>query len=337
MSLKQAIEKLTQQQDLTADECKSALDEMLQEDANALQSAAFLTLLRAKKETPEELFGFVLSLKEKMTALPIKMPALDIVGTGGDAANTINISTGSAIIAASCGVKVVKHGNRAVSSLAGSADVLEALGVKIDTTPENVKRCVEEVGIGFCFSPNYHPAMLKMRQLRKTLGVPTTFNILGPLLNPASPSHLVLGVMDEALLPLIAGVLQKSGVEKALVVHGCGLDEISCVGPAKVIEITAGQMLQRTINPVDYGFARCDLADLKGGHAEHNAAVLTEIFLGKASNAMTDTLILNAAIALWVCNLSSSIEEAVSLVKQNLNSGAPLALLNRWKECSHDQ
>src|SRR5579871_5347550 len=165
MTLKTCIEKLMNHQNLTASECKEALDEMLSDECNVLQSAAFLVLLRTKKETPEELFGMLSSLKEKMNVFSVPYKILDIVGTGGDAANTINISTGSAILAASCGVKIVKHGNRAVSSLAGSADVLEALGININASVETIRRCVEEVGIGFCFFTNFHPAMLKVRNL----------------------------------------------------------------------------------------------------------------------------------------------------------------------------
>lgn len=336
MTLNKAIETLTRHENLTADACKAALNEMLSEDANALQSAAFLALLRAKKETSEELFGLVAGLKEKMKTFSLPYKVLDIVGTGGDAAHTINISTGSAIIAASCGVKIVKHGNRAVSSLAGSADVLEALGVDIHASPEKIRQCVEAVGIGFCFSPNFHPAMLKMRELRKTLGIPTTFNLLGPLLNPANPNYLILGVMDPTLLPLMAGALRKLGVEKALVVHGCQLDEISCVGEAEVFETEGETILKTHIDPQAYGFARCAVSDLRGGDAKENADILRNIFSGTHSGPMTDTLILNAAVAVWLYGLAPSIEIAVRQVKQNVHSGAPLALLKKWVAYSHD-
>ena len=336
MSLeKESIEKLMKQLNLDSNACQDALFEMLNPEANPLQAAAFLVLLRAKNETPEEL-ALVHALKQKMVAVPTEHKVLDIVGTGGDGANTINISTGSAILAASCGIKVAKNGNRAVSSLAGSADVLEALGVVIDLSPEKISKSIDEIGIGFCFAPNFHPAMRQLRDLRKQLNVPTTFNLLGPLLNPTNPAHYLLGVFDEALLPLMSESLQAMGTERSLVVHGNGLDELSCVGPATIYEITPAEIKKSVIDPQKFGLARCQVADLQGSDAQTNAQLLLDAFSKQTNKAIADTLILNAATSLFVYGLHSSMNEAITHAKDNLHNGAALKLLKNWIEFSHD-
>lgn len=338
MTLRQSIEKLMQQQPLDSEACQHALNEMLMPNANALQTAAFLVLLRSKSETPEELASFVAALKQRMIPVHTRHPVLDIVGTGGDGANTVNISTGSAILAASCGVKIAKHGNRAVSSLAGSADVLEALGVAIDLSPEKVSRCIDEVGIGFCFSPAFHPAIRELRVLRKELNVPTTFNLLGPLLNPANPSYFLIGVFNESLLPLFANALKQLSVERALVAHGSGLDEISCVGSAKIMEVNKTKITANNIDPQTFGMKRCALTDLQGGDAVHNAQILLAVFSGhhQQYQAIADTFILNAAVALYLYGAYPSIAEAIPHAAENLGNGAALQQLKHWIECSHD-
>lgn len=335
MMLKNCVEKLMKQQDIDAISCQSALDEMLGASANSLQTAAFLVLLRTKRETPEELAAIIASLKKKMVVVPTQHKVLDIVGTGGDRANTVNISTGGAILAASCGVKIAKHGNRAVSSLAGSADVLEALGVEINLTPEKISDCIDKIGIGFCFSPNFHPAMQRLRLLRKLLNVPTTFNILGPLLNPANPAHYILGIFDESLMPLIAESLRQTGVDRSIVVHGSGLDEISCVGTMRIIEITKNKIVESSIDPEKIGLSRCSIADLQGSDAKTNAQILLDAFSGK-KGAVADTFILNAAVAMWLYGLYPTIRDALSHAKDNLYGGVALSLLKNWMEFSHD-
>lgn len=338
MILKNSIEKLIRRENLDNIACQNVLDEILTANANPLQTAAFLVLLRSKSETAEELAGMVAALKQKMIAVPTTHKVLDIVGTGGDGANTINISTGSSILAASCGIKIAKHGNRAVSSLAGSADVLEALGVAIELTPEKISASIDEIGIGFCFSPNFHPAMREIRALRKELNVPTTFNLLGPLLNPANPSHLLLGVLNESLLPLMAETLKQMSTARSIVVHGCGLDEISCAGTARVVEITNTDLKASMIDPTDLGFTPCSVLDLKGGDAYTNSQILVEVFSGKSKKyrAIADTLILNAAVALYLYGRYPSIAEAIPHAKQNLLDGSAMTLLNNWIEFSHD-
>jgi anthranilate phosphoribosyltransferase len=340
MLLKTSIEKLMQGQNLDSQTCRQALTEMMATDANPLQTAAFLVLLRSKTETPEELSGMVAALKAKMITIDTPHRLLDIVGTGGDGAHTINISTGSAILAASCGVKIAKHGNRAVTSLAGSADVLEALGVNIHLSPEKIAAGIEEIGIGFCFSPNFHPAIRELRQLRRDLNVPTTFNILGPLLNPANPAHFLMGVYHESLMAPMAQTLKQMGVQRSIVAHGIGLDEISCAGPVRVLEISGAEIHESIIDAEKYGLGRCHLTDLQGGNAHDNAEKLLEVFSGQyshpAAKAIADTLILNAAVALYLYGLHSSIAEAIRHAQESLFSARALILLKKWIAFTHD-
>ncbi len=312
---------------------------ILHEDANSLQTAACLALLRAKPETPDELMGMVSVLQHNMIPLHTPHRVLDIVGTGGDCRNTVNISTGSAILAASCGIKVIKHGNRAVSSMAGSADVLEAFGIAIGLPPEKIVKCLEACNIGFCFAPDFHPALRQLRALRQQLGIPTTLNLLGPLLNPARPDHVLLGVYRDELLEPMAGALQKPGTLRSMVVHGCDLDELSCAGVARVIEVTPNGMHEYCINPVALGLSPCTVLDLQGGHARDNARLLLEVFSRGNSTrhrAIADTLVLNAGVALYLYGLHASIEEGIAHAQDNLMHGAVMALLDKWVEYSND-
>src|SRR3989338_2316057 len=280
MILKSSIEKLMRGEHLQGMVCRQVLDEMLDPAVNPLQIAAFLVLLRAKQETADELSAIVNALRDKMIVVPTTHTVLDIVGTGGDGLNTVNLSTGSALLAASCGIKVAKHGNRSISSQTGSADVLEALGVNIQLTPQKISQSIDQIGIGFCYSPHFHSMTQALKYLRKELNVPTTFNLLGPLLNPAHAAHLVLGVLDEALLPIMADVLIQTEHSRSVVVHSMGLDEISCVGPTKVIEINGKEKLEYVIDPLSFGLSCCNIADLRGGHANRNAQILLEVFKG---------------------------------------------------------
>ena len=225
---------------------------------------ALLVLLSSKPETTEELKGMLLALQHKMKPVQTSHRVLDIVGTGGDGVGTVNISTGSAILAASCGVKIAKHGNRAVSSQSGSADVLEALGVNIQLSPESVSACIDKLGIGFCFAPNFHPAMAKFRSIRQKLGVPSTFNLMGPLLNPARASHFLLGVSSERLLPLMADLLAQLGVGKSMVVYGNGLDEMSSLGKANLIEVLQKDANFWRLTQKEWGFPFARWLILKG-------------------------------------------------------------------------
>ena len=336
MSLKYGIEKLMRGENLSSVDCEQALNEMFSKNANPLQMSAFLVLLHSKKETAEELSVIVKKMRQHMISVDVQTPVLDIVGTGGDKLNTVNISTGAAMLAASCGIKVAKHGSTASSSLAGSADVLQVLGVNIHATPAKIARSINEINIGFCFAPNFHPLIQSLRQFRKQLNVPTTFNILGTLLNPAHAAHYILGVYNESLMPVMAEVLLQSGCDRSMVVHSSGMDEINCVGPAKIIEISKGKMTERILDPLEFGFPRCSIADLQGGDAKMNAALLMDTFRGK-NTAIGNTLILNAAVALYIYGMTSSIEMGVSQAKENLHNGAVINLLNNWVELSNEQ
>lgn len=328
--LKGYLERLILGQDLTAEESEQAMDRIIDDAESLCQIAAFLVLLRAKHETPDEIFGIIKALQKHMQKIFFDFPVLDIVGTGGDRANTVNISTGAGILAASCGVKMVKHGNRSVSSQCGSADVLEELGIKINMEANNVIKSVIETGFGFCFAPNFHPAFKKINPIRKELVIPTCFNILGPLLNPAQAKYLMIGVFDENLLNLMAEVLIKLKVEHALVFHTNGTDELSCIGPAQVIEITGSEKQNYILDPQHFGFAKCKLQDLQGGSAQHNAKLLVEVFAGK-ENPLADTLIFNAAVALYVYGRADSIEKAIPIVKENIKNNNAMFMLNRIK------
>lgn len=328
--LKKLIEKLIAKQDLTAKECALTIEEILREDHlySNEQIAAFLVLLRAKSETAEEILGIVTAMRAHMLKVNTAFPVLDIVGTGGDYANTINISIGASILAASCGVKVAKHGNRAVSSKCGSADVLETLGVKLALTPEKVTDCIGKIGIGFCFAPIFHPAFKKIKVIRKALGIPTCFNLLGPLLNPASAEYLIIGVFAQNLVDLISEVLLKLKITRALVFHGVGIDELSCIGTTQAIEIISGSKKYLIIDPQKLGFAKCRLEDLQGGDPQLNAQLLNQVFAGQPS-AIADTLILNAAVALYIYGKTKSIAEAIPIIKENIaNANAKKTLKN---------
>jgi anthranilate phosphoribosyltransferase len=337
--LKQAIEKLIRRENLSKDECLKIIEMMLQSN-NTAQIAAFLVALRCKNVTAEELSGMVNAFQQRMIRVPHSHQVLDIVGTGGDGANTVNISTGSAILAASCGVKIIKHGNRAVSSACGSADVLEALGVVISQTPEKISNGLNTLGIGFCFAPNFHPALRQLSGLRRELNIPTVFNFLGPLLNPASPAHLLLGVHDASLMPLMAEYLKQNLKGKCLVVHAHGLDEISAVGVAHVLEISPAEIKEYAMDPAQFGLSYCKKEDLQGGSAQTNAQILLECFSpqkNRKNSGLDTTLILNAATALYLYGKYSSIGEAISEARENLTNGSAMKLLQNWIEFSHDQ
>ncbi len=336
MMLKISIEKLMRGENLKDILCQQTLDEILDPSVNPLQIAAFLVLLRKKEETADELSAIVTALRDKMIVVPTDHTVLDIVGTGGDGMNSVNISTGSALLAASCGIKVAKHGNRSVSSQTGSADVLEALGVNIHLSPDKIGQSIDQIGIGFCYSPYFHPMTAALRSLRKELNIPTTFNLIGPLLNPAKAKHIILGVLNERLLPIMADVLNQTNHGRSVVTHSMGLDEISCVGPTKILEINGKEKREYVITPSDFDLLYCSLSDLQGGDAKMNAKILLETFKGKRG-PVADTLILNAAVALYIYGLHSSIDEAVINASEHLYNGSVLTLLNKWIEFSYEK
>ncbi|MDP9434710.1 MAG: anthranilate phosphoribosyltransferase, partial [Actinomycetota bacterium] len=278
---------------LTQGETAWAMREIMTGEAAPAQLAAFLVALRAKGETPEEVAGLVDVMLEQAAQVNVPVRAVDTCGTGGDRAGTVNISTMAALVVAGAGVPVVKHGNRAASSASGSADLLEALGVVVDLPPSAVAPCVERTGIAFCFAPVFHPGMRHAAPTRRELGVPTVFNVLGPLSNPARPAAQAVGVSDLRLAPIMARVLAARGVD-ALVFRGeDGLDELTTTGPSRVWVVASGEVAEERFAPGDVGLPTASLADLRGGDAAHNAAVAREVLSGR-SGPVRDAVLLNA-------------------------------------------
>lgn len=317
---------------LSADEAQGVLDQVLAGEATAAQTAALLTALRCKGESVEEMTGLVRSLLAHAEPLMVPGDLLDVVGTGGDRLRSINVSTIAACIAAGAGARVCKHGNRAASSSVGTADVLEALGVALELGPEGVARCIEEVGLGFCFAQRFHPAMRFVGPIRAELGVPTVFNFLGPLANPARAAYQLVGVSDPTMAAKMAGVLGANGSRRAMVVHADdGLDELSVTSSSTVLELTGdgqGVFEIRTwrLDPTTLGFARSSIEDLRGGDAAFNAEVIRRVLDGERG-ARRDIAVLNAAAALVVVGRASNLSEGVEQACQSVDTGRAAAAL----------
>jgi len=303
------------------------MEEIMSGEATPAQFGAFVTALRLKGETVEEIAGLATVMRAKATRVEVEGPLLDTCGTGGDASATFNISTAAAFVAAAAGLRVAKHGNRAMSSRCGSADVLEALGVAIDLDAEGVRRCLEEVGMGFMFAPLFHPAMKHAAAPRREIGIRTVFNILGPLTNPASATAQVLGVAEASLTAKMAEVLKHLGCRHALVVHGeDGLDEVSLGAPTAVCELKEGVIASYHVSPGDFGLPTASREELKGGSAEENAAILREVLAGR-EGPRRDAVLLNAAAALVAGDKADTMLGALSLAAAAVDSGAALGKL----------
>lgn len=319
------LQKLVQYENLNALECADVLNHMLKQN-NVEQTAAALALMRARGETAGEIAGFARAMRQHQHSVDTHAPVLDIVGTGGDGANTANISTAACLLAASCGVPVLKHGSRAVTSQTGSADVIEALGIPMEELPGKVGQLLEKKSFAFCLAQYFHPALLSLRPLRKNLKIPTLFNIVGPLLNPGQAAHMILGVYDPGLMPLIADTLVELNIEHALVVHGNGLDELNCLGPCQVIEIHRGTQQYYLLDPVSLGLPYCQLSDLVGGNAKHNADLIEQVLTGREGH-LSNTIILNAAAGVYVYGKVQTLAQGISLVHENILNGRAMQLL----------
>ncbi len=320
---------------LTRQEAASAFDSMMSGEATPSQMGGLLMALRVRGETVDEITGAVSAMRAKM--LPVKAPAdaIDIVGTGGDGSGSVNVSTCAAFIAAGTGVPVAKHGNRALSSKSGAADVLAALGVKIELAPKQISRCIQEAGIGFMFAPSHHPAMKNVNPTRVELATRTIFNLLGPLSNPAGVKRQKIGVFSRQWVQPLAEVLRNLGSESIWVVHGSdGLDEVTLTGPTFVAALENGKIRSFEITPEDAGLPRADAAALKGGDANANAESLRGVLAGKPS-AYRDVALLNAAAALVVAGKAKDLKDGVAQGKQALDSGAAAQRLQKLIQISN--
>ncbi len=320
---------------LTRDEAAHAFDKMMSGEATPAQMGGLLMALRIRGETVDEITGAVTTMRSKMLRVDAPANAIDVVGTGGDAAGSYNISTCAAFIVAGAGIPVAKHGNRALSSKSGAADVLGALGVKIELSPDEIARCVREAGIGFMFAPAHHPAMKHVGSTRVELGTRTIFNLLGPLSNPAGVKRQMVGVFARPWIEPLAHVLAALGTERAWVVHGSdGLDEITTSGPTFVASLEAGKVTSFEVTPEDAGLKRATTADLKGADAGHNAEALRGVLAGKPG-PFRDVAILNAAAALVVAGKAKDIKEGAKLAAQSIDSGEAKKRLDKLVSVSN--
>jgi anthranilate phosphoribosyltransferase len=328
--MKKYLLKLMNGQDLTESEMIEVMDNIMSGNVTEAQIASFLTALKIKGEVVSEIVGGAKILRQKAEKVDLSAYyTVDTCGTGGDKSGTYNISTAVAIVVAASGLKVVKHGNRSVSSKCGSADVLETLGIKIDLQPEKVKKCVEEIGIGFFYAPVFHNAMRYVGKTRKEMGVSTIFNILGPLANPASANAQVLGVFDEKLTEIMAEVLKNLRVKRALVVHGKdGLDEFSITVETKVTELKDNKLKSYIVKPQDFGLESADIKEVIGGDSKENANIIIDIFNGK-KGPKRDILVLNAGAALYVGEKVDSITEGIKLASKLIDEGK---VINKLEE-----
>lgn len=331
--LKPLIAKAVEGEHLTQEEARRAVDIIMSDRATNAQTAALLTAMRMNIENADEITGCAMGMREKMTTVPHEQEVLEIVGTGGDLANSFNISTTSGFVIAACGQAVAKHGNRSVSSKSGAADVLEVLGVKIASTPEKASACIDETGISFLFAQSYHKAMKFVGPVRAQIGIRTVFNILGPLANPANAEYMVVGVYEDRLLELVANVLKNLGVKRALVIRGSdGLDEFSISAHTNVFEIRNGEITSYEVTPESVGLKRATKAEIVGGTAAENAEITRGILSGKITGAKRDIVLLNSGAALYTCGKAESIAEGIKMAAEAIDSGAAMEKLNAMIE-----
>ena len=332
--IREAIDIVVSGHSLTREQATEVMQEIMEGEATPAQLGAFLTALRLKGESTEEIAGMAAVMREKALRVNAPGPLLDVVGTGGDGKNTFNISTASAFVAAACGARVAKHGNRAASSSCGAADVLEALGVKIELSPEGVAQCIDQAGMGFMLAQAFHPSMRYAAPVRREIGIRTIFNILGPLTNPARAQCMLLGVAYQQLGGLMAEALSLLDIQHALVVHGeDGMDEITLSGASTVWEVKEGAVNQWTINVGDTGLSRATTEELKGGSADENAAAMRRLFQGEGG-PLRDAVLINSGAALLAADRAGSLEEGITMAAQAIDSGEALARIDKLVEVS---
>jgi len=328
--IQRAVAKLLDGHHLSREDAREVMGSIMRGEATPAQIAGFLIALRAKGETVDEIAGCAEAMREHMLPVrPRRNDLVDTAGTGGDGAKTINISTAAALVAAAAGAGVAKHGNRAVSSASGSADVLEALGFDLELSPERVARSIDELGFGFLFAPTHHPAMRHAAPVRRELAARTVFNVLGPLTNPAGARAQVVGVYAPELVRTIAEVLAQLGARRAFVVHGAGgIDELSPAGPNFVCEVVGGGVRVRNIDPVEFGIERCDPGELRGGSPEENAAAIRAVFAGE-NGGRRSAILLNAAGAIAAGGHAEDLREGLELAREAVDSGAATERLDQ--------
>lgn len=334
--LKNLLKRLLLRGDLSAEEMAQAVGHMIDGQASPVQVAAFLVALRSKGETVDEIEGAARAMRARMTAVQVsRSPLIDTCGTGGDGAGTFNISTAVALLVAAAGVGVAKHGNRAVSSRSGSADILAELGINLQASPDTMARCIEEVGVGFLFAPTLHPAMRHAAPIRQELGVRTVFNLLGPLTNPAGAPLQLMGVFDRSLIAPLAEVLGRLGSQRAWVVHGAdGLDEITVCHETYIAEWDGQRVRQWTLTPEEVGLPRHAPEGLRGGTPAENASILRELFSGQRPGAIEDAVALNAGAALVLAGAASSVQEGLAQARELMRSGEAAQIIERLASAS---
>lgn len=324
--------------DLSADQCGAAMSSILAGDATESQISGFLVALRAKGETSVELGGMLAVAMAEASIVPLtddeRAACVDVVGTGGDGSHSINVSTMAAIVTAGAGAPVCKHGNRSASSKCGTADVFEMLGVKIEQTGEGVARCVREANIGFCLAPMFHPAFRFAGPPRREMGIPTAFNLLGPMANPGRVRRQLIGVADGAFAGAMIEALQQQGLSNAWVVHGGGLDELTTTGPSTVVALNDGEVSEFSIDPADYGLARATADDLRGGEPEENAEAVRRVLAGDLG-PHRDIVVLNAGAALVVAGHADDLSAGIAAACASIDDGRAASTLERLAETSH--
>jgi anthranilate phosphoribosyltransferase len=336
-TITQYLEILLEGKDLTFDQAKTLQDTIFEGQVTEVQIAAFLAMMRMKRATSAEIAGLAQSLRDH--AVPVKVEIdnmIDTCGTGGAIVKTFNVSTTAALVAAGAGAYVAKHGNRGITSKCGSADVLAELGVNIDPGPDVVAECIRRAHIGFMFAPKFHPAMRFVQPIRKSLDFRTAFNILGPLANPAKVKAQVMGVADAQLLDRIAETLRLLGAERAMVVHGQGMDEISLLGKTRILELRDGSITSTEFDPAEFGIAGSSLDALESGDAIANAAMVRDILAGRDKGPRRDIVVLNAAAAIIVAQQADSFEQAIPLAQASIDDGKALHCLEKLIEVSNE-